>query len=317
MDRPQSNPGRSSSNPIRSGLRPSSIARTWFFQVRGPFLILSVVLVLIGTAAAGFEGFHHPFHAALLFAGVILAHASVNLFNELSDDRTGIDRRTERTPFSGGSGLLQSGITSPRQVTLAAYSTLLGAGAIGVYFVFVRGAIILFFILLGGLVIRCYTPFLARWILGELAAGLCLGSLVVVGSYTVLTGTITPGIVVVSAVPGLLTALLLFLNEFPDTEADRSGGRRHLVIVLGKRASARLYAAALLGVYITVAAASVMRTVPATVLIALLTMPMAFQAGWITNRAYDRSDQLTPALALNVAVVLLTDLLLAVGYWVA
>jgi 1,4-dihydroxy-2-naphthoate octaprenyltransferase len=298
-------------------LKAAALARTWFFQIRGPFLILSVVLVLIGTAAAGYEGVRQPFHAALLFAGVILAHASVNCFNELSDDRTGVDGRTVRTPFSGGSGLLQAGMTTPRQVASAAYATLAAAAAIGLYFVFVRGTVIFVFMVLGGLAIRFYTSFLARWILGELAAGLCLGSLVVVGSYTVLTGRITPGILVVSAVPGLLTALLLFLNEFPDAEADRTGGRRHLVIVLGRRLSSRLYVAALFTVYMTIAAASFIRTVPPTVLVALLTGPIAFFAVRIVWRDHQHPERMIPALALNVAVVLLTDLLLAVGYWVA
>jgi 1,4-dihydroxy-2-naphthoate octaprenyltransferase len=47
----------------------------------------------------------------LLLAGVVLAHISVNLFNEYSDYKTGIDFNTHRSPFSGGSGMIVSGKT--------------------------------------------------------------------------------------------------------------------------------------------------------------------------------------------------------------
>ena len=106
----------------------------WFNQVRGPFLILSVVLVLIGITSAHRHGFVNWGHYILLTIGVIFAHIAVNLFNELSDYRTKIDEYTSRTPFSGGSGMLQSGKTSPRSVTFVANTTLFLAGAIGLYF---------------------------------------------------------------------------------------------------------------------------------------------------------------------------------------
>ncbi len=295
----------------------TAFLRTWFFQIRGPFLILSVVLVMIGMAAAGFEGFRHPVHTVLLFVGVILAHASVNLFNELSDHRTGIDARTSRTPFSGGSGLLQAGATSSRQVAFAAYGTLGIAAAVGTYFVFTRGVIILVFMVLGGVSIRYYSSFFARWVLGELVAGLCLGSLVVLGSYTVLTGTFSPGLVLVSVPPGLLTTLLLFLNEFPDSEPDRRGGRRHLVITLGKKKSARVYCIVLLIVYVSIIGASMVETVPGAVLLALLSFPLALRTALIVLQHHGDIERLNPALGMNVVIVLLTDLLLAVGYWIA
>jgi 1,4-dihydroxy-2-naphthoate octaprenyltransferase len=35
-----------------------------------------------------------------------------------------------------------------------------------------------------------------------------------------------------------MTFDLLLLNELPDEEADRAGGRRNLVLILGRRAAA-------------------------------------------------------------------------------
>jgi len=287
----------------------------WFSQVRGPFLILSLVLVLVGVAAAFHDGFFHWIWALIIAAGVVLAHIAVNLFNEISDFKTGIDSRTKRTPFSGGSGLMQAGATRPEQVTVAAYAALMGAGLMGALCIWRAGWFILLFIIPGALAIRFYTPYLARWLVGEVAAGLTLGSMVVAGTYFVMSARITGPILMISLPPGILTSLLLFLNEFPDLEADQAGGRHHLVIHFGRRRSALIYTIALIILYLLIGAAPLISTLPQTLWLGLLTVPMAFIASRITLRHYNQFERLIPALALNVGVVILTDLLLAVAFF--
>ena len=254
------------------------LAAVWFRQVRAPFLALAVALSLLGIATAHWHGFGHAGRSLLLLAGVVLAHAAVNLFNELSDHETGIDENTARTPFSGGSGMLQAGLTSPRQVRLAAYGALLAAGAIGLYFCLVSGWPLLALMACGALAIRFYTSHLSRWRIGELVSGLTLGSFVVIGVHYALTRFMTSDIIYISAVPGLLTALLLFLNEFPDAEADRRGGRRHLVILLGTKKSAILYAAVVFLLFALIAAGPFILNIPYTVLIALAALPLGVAA---------------------------------------
>jgi 1,4-dihydroxy-2-naphthoate octaprenyltransferase len=287
----------------------------WLQQVRAPFLILAVVLSLVGIATAHWHGFGHAGHSLLLLAGVVLAHAAVNLFNELSDHKTGIDENTVRTPFSGGSGMLQAGLTSPRQVRLAAYGTMLAAGAIGLYFCLISGWPLLALMACGALAIRFYTSHLSRWRIGELVSGLTLGSFVVIGVHYALTRFMTSDIIYISAVPGLLTALLLFLNEFPDAEADRRGGRRHLVILLGSKNSAVVYAAAVLLLFALIAAGPFILNIPYTVLIALATLPVGLAASVLTWKHHDHPALLVKAQGLNVALVIATDLLLALAYF--
>jgi 1,4-dihydroxy-2-naphthoate octaprenyltransferase len=287
----------------------------WFQQIRGPFLILAVALSLLGIATAHWHGFGHFGHSLLLLAGVVLAHVSVNLFNEIADYKSKIDENTVRTPFSGGSGMLQSGQTTVGLVTWAAYLALLAAGAIGLYFCLTSGWPILFFMVCGALAIRFYTSHLAKWLIGEFVSGLTLGSFVVIGSHYALTRFITPDIIYIAIVPGILTALLLFLNEFPDAEADRQGGRRHLVIFFGKKKSAVIYACAVLLLFALIAAGPFILNIPYTVLIALSTLPLGVAAVFMTLKHHDHAARLVPAQGLNVALVILTDLLLAVAYF--
>src|SRR5512138_3455842 len=83
--------------------------------VRVPFLILALILGILGAAVAWYESqrFGSPFsmgYAILATFGLLVAHAAVNIFNEYFDCRSGLDYRTRRTPFSGGSGAIPSGL---------------------------------------------------------------------------------------------------------------------------------------------------------------------------------------------------------------
>ena len=293
----------------------TNLTAIWFQQVRGPFLILSVVLTLIGIATAYWHGFGHLGHSLLLTVGVLFAHVAVNLFNEISDFKSRIDEHTVRTPFSGGSGMLPAGQTTVARVTWAAYLMLAAAGAIGIYFCLVSGWLILFFMICGALAIRFYTTHLTKWMIGELVSGLTLGSFVVIGAHYALTRFISTDIIYISLVPGILTALLLFLNEFPDMEADRQGGRRHLVIFFGTKKSAVLYAGAVGLLFSLIAAGPFVENIPYVVLIALVISPLGAITVVHVFRYHDDPPRLVRAQAMNVAMVLLTDLLLAVAYF--
>ncbi len=287
--------------------------KIWLAQVRANFLLLPVLLVSLGGALAYKQGHFNWGYFYLTLIGIVSAHVSVNLFNEYSDYKTGIDMLTERTPFSGGSGMMQAGLTSPKSVLIAAWLTLFLSFIIGLYFTLKVGLMLLAIIVVGGLATVFYTDYLAKWILGELFAGLCLGTLVVLGSYMVQTGQIEWSAVVLSIPPGILTALLLLLNEFPDLEADRKGGRKHLVIKYGKRKSILIYGVSLAICYLIIVVSCAYNWIPRTALIACLTIPfafLAFRGGWYHST---RGSTILPALELNVLVVLGTDFLLVLG----
>ena len=295
----------------------------WLKQMRADFLVLAVLLTFIGLALAANSGVEFDFFKAfLLIVGVVSAHISVNLFNEYWDHKTKVDFYTEKTPFSGGSGNLQKGWTKPWQVFLAGTITLIISLAIGVYFTFVSHWIIAVFAGVGAISILFYNIVFARIMLGELFAGLSLGSLVVVGTYVGMTVTswdasfveILPTSVILIAIPpGILTALLLLLNEFPDVEADKKGGRRHLVIVFGKKVSAWIYSVLMVIVFLMIVLIPVLKYTSWLLLIALLTWPVAMNACKIALSHEGDMKKLMPALGMNVLTVLGTDLLIALA----
>ncbi len=298
--------------------------QAWLAQTRANFLLLAVFLVAIGLA---YSAKYYPgqdfswLNAILILAGTVSAHISVNLFNELSDYYTKIDFLTKRTPFSGGSGMLIQGKTKPRQVKAAAIGTLLFTAGTGAYFTFTAHWSIAVISIIGAFTIVFYTSILAKVLLGELFAGLALGTLVVIGSFIAMTGTAGAGLFqlvplevwLVSIPPGILTSLLLLLNEFPDVEADREGGRNHLVIKFGKKISAGLYTAGMVITFLILLLLPLLGIASYWLFLALIPLPVAFKASQIALKQGEDTEKLMPAMGMNVMVVLGTDLLIAVA----
>jgi 1,4-dihydroxy-2-naphthoate octaprenyltransferase len=131
------------------------------------------------------------------------------------------------------------------------------------------------------------------------------------------TGRYSWGTLFASLAPGILTSNLLFLNEFPDWEADKKGGRRHFVISLGKKDASYLFVAFLIASYLCIIAGVLTKMMPALTLIGLGTIGFGWKAAKGALRYYDNTEKLVPVLGANVITILGTQALLAVGYVIA
>ncbi len=290
--------------------------KTYLLETRPQFLILPVVLSLLGTSIAWYDGFFHLGYALLGFFGLLLAHAAVNILNDYHDYKSGLDMATQRTPFSGGSGILPAGLMTPGQALRFGLVLLLVAVAIGVYFIIVVGWLLLPLLVIAGLCIVLYTPFILKRHWPEWSPGLGLGVLPVLGAYFIQTGFYSWPALIAAIPSGVLVHNLLFLNEFPDAEADVTVRRKTLPVTIGKQNASVVYTAATLLVYIWIIGWVLAGVMPWFALLALLTFPMALKAIG-GARHNDDPAKLMTALGSNVMVVLLTQLLLGVGYILA
>lgn len=289
--------------------------KTWFLETRPQFLILTPMCVLVGVAAAAYDGFHlRTLHVILTLVGALLAHISVNVLNDYFDYRSGVDLAAKRTPFSGGSGILPAGLLKAQQVYLLGLASLIGVGAIGIYYTIEYGWQILPLGVVGILVVYLYTTHITKNpLLCAIAPGLGFGPLMVVGTYFTQTGqySLTAGLA--SLVPGFLVSNLLLLNQFPDVEADKVASRRHIPIAYGRRFGARVYAVLMLATYVSLAVGVGVGVLPLTALIGLLTLPLAVKTVMGALKNYDDAEKLMPSLGSNILVILLTTLLTGVG----
>lgn len=286
--------------------------------MRLPFVFLAPACALVGLGTAYWTtgSVNWPYFL-LAMVGAAAAHICVNVFNEYLDFKTGLDMHTQRTPFSGGSGALQA------HPELEAAALALGIGAfaltsaIGVFFVHVWGwgiaplGIIGLFLLYGYTAWMVYHPLLCL-----LAPGLGFGPLIVLGTHFALTGQYSWTAAIASLVPFFLVNDLLLLNQFPDLEADRSAGRRHFPILIGRRRSAHIYTFFLLAAYAAIAAGVAFGLLPPFGLLGLLTLFLAVRAIAGVHRNAENIPALIPTLGQNVLINLATPLLLALGSFI-
>lgn len=287
--------------------------KVWFLETRPQFLLLSVVLAFLGNSIAWYDGYFHLGYALLAFVGLLLCHISVNVLNDYFDYTSGIDLEVRRTPFSGGSGILPASLLKPRQIFWFGLVSFLLAVPIGIYFVIARGWDLLPLLLVAAVCTLLYTPVLTRLGWPEWAPGVGMGTLPVLGTYFIQTTAYTIPAVIASIPSGILVHNLLLLNEFPDAKADKKAGRRTLPIVMGKKNAGTVYCAMTLLVYLWIIGGVVAGIMPIFCLIALLTFPLAIKAIQGARKPEDMG-RLVPAMANNVLVVLLTQLLFGIGY---
>lgn len=252
----------------------------------------------------------------LVLMGGLLAHAAVNLLNEYQDFRSGLDLITRRTPFSGGSGALPQMPSAAPLVWIAALLTLSGVLAIGVYFLWLRGWPMLVIGLSGVGLVVAYTRWITHlpWVC-LLAPGLGFGPVMVLGTLVAVGGQIDLASLIVSGVSLLLVSELLLLNQFPDVQADRRVGRRHLPIVLGLQGASRIVVGLLLGAYALIALGQVSGALPTGVWLAWLAVPGAL---WIAVQlpiVLEAPERLLTLLGINVATLLASLALLGAGLW--
>ena len=290
--------------------------KKWLMVIRAPFLPLSVVLAFLGTCIAWYDGAFHLGYALLAFFGILLAHISVDVLNEYFDYKSGIDLETVKTPFSGGSGALPAGLISPRQALWLCLACFIIIIPIGIYFVIVKGWALVPLLVVAGVCILIYSPVILKLRWPEWAPGVGLGALPVLGAYFVQTGEYTWPLVIASVPSFILVHNLLLLNEFPDVEADGKAGRKTTPITMGKARASILYSVLTVVVYLWIIGGVAAGQMPKFSLIALLTIPFAIKAIQGALKSEDMG-KLMPAMANNVLVVLLTQLLLGIGYILA
>ncbi len=285
----------------------------WLRAIRIRFLLASVVAVTNGLAVAYWKtGSIDPFNAALTYVGVIFLHASVDLLNDYWDNKRGIDSLTARTKFSGGTGVLPEKMLTPRAVYVAGIISLVLGLAIGAYFVLLQGITIAVILAFAAVSIYFYSTSIINYGLGELFVGI-KGAMIVLGTFYVQAGAIDSAALYIGTIVGLLSATVLYINAFPDYAADKSKGRRTLVIILGKSNAARVFPLLFAGAYCLIIAGAVLGFAKIHSLASLLSLPLAVRACLSIHRNNEDIDKLIPAMSSTVTYSRLTGFVLALS----
>lgn len=287
---------------------------TWLRVIRIRFLLASVIAVSNGLAISYWR-YHtiDPIYAVLTYVGVIFLHASVDLLNDYWDYKRGIDIATKRTKFSGGTGVLPENLLAPRTVYIAGLVFLILGASIGAYFILVRGVAIAIILGFAVIAIYFYSTRIVNAGLGELFVAI-KGAMIVLGSLYVQNAVLEPAAIYGGAIVGILSATVLFINSFPDYEADKSKGRRTLVIILGRKTASTIFPMFMIAAYALIAGGIFFGLTTVYSLISFVSMPFAIKSALSLRKDPQGIDNIVPAMASTVTYSRITGFLLALGY---
>jgi 1,4-dihydroxy-2-naphthoate octaprenyltransferase len=281
----------------------------WVKALRAPFIVASLIPLGIGASLALLHlGTLNSFLLLLTVVGGSALHISTNMLNDFFDFKSGNDLAVDhRNPFAGGGRVLPTGMISHRSHFAVALSFLAVGSLIGMYLFLLRGLLLLLIGLVGIFSLFFYVgpPLkLAHHGVGEFIVGLNFGPVIVLGTYLVQTGRIDPVAGLASIPVGLLVTAILWVNEFPDVEADLAVGKRTLMARLGRRASVRVYIGILAAAYIVLVIAVLLGFLPPAALASLLSLPIAVKAARHLRAHYEDPHAMIPANALTILLLL-------------
>lgn len=282
----------------------------WFLAARPKTLPAAVSPVIVGSAVAASEGQFAaaPAVAALLVA--VLLQIAANFANDVADFRRGADTGERLGPVR----VTQSGLLTPRQVTIATGATLALAAIPGLYLVWLGGPGLAVLGLLAIAAAVTYTagpkPF-GYLGLGEIFVFLFFGPVAVAGTAYVMTGVVS-AVAMAAAVPtGCLITAILVVNNLRDIETDRASGKRTLAVRIGVEATRREYLFLLVVAYLAPLFLWLSGLTSVGPMLTWATLPMATV---LTRRVWRVNGRaLNPVLAGTARLALWFAIALAIG----
>jgi len=284
--------------------------------LRLPFLAGSMIPVVIGAAMALTAGHFSIWGLLACAAGMAALHTGANLINDYFDNRGSDPVNVRITPFSGGSRAIQDyGASPPIVLAMALLCFAVGAG-VGIYLAGSGRPLVIPIGLLGLGAAWAYSSppltLMSRgW--GETAIFFAFGPLVTLGTYYVMSGSLSWPAFAVGAPQGFFIAGVIWINQFPDYEADRKTGKKNLVVKLGPSLSRCLYCAIMAMGFISVFFLIRAPGISPAVLISFAAFPLAFKAMRILWREYLSHTGIVPAQALTIQTLIAHGLLLSAG----
>ncbi len=296
--------------------------KIWMKELRAPFFIAVIVPVFLGAGLAAhlYGTFDLPLFTLTLL-GVIAVHAGSNVINDYFDYRSGTDVvNRNKSPFNGGSPFLINGQLNPEEVRFGAYVFYAVGLLAALVLTLLVGWVILILFILGVLFGYFYTHStvnLAGRGLGELVVWFAFGPLAVLAAYYVQAGTIGLEALLISVPIGLMISNIILVNEFPDYEADRSAGKRHWVVRMGKNRAAQIYAAMTALAYAVIIVPAVLNVLPIWYLAGLVTLPLAWKATRALIDRYSKREAVLKAQAWTIQVMALTGGVMTVSLYIS
>lgn len=220
--------------PTKEEWRDLDFISRWLIATRAAVLVITLISSGIAGLLAVKEGNFDFLLWSLVTLGLLMAHATNNLLNDLTDHLKGADSGDS---FRARYGVqpVEAGLMSIREVLLYAAGTGLVALLAGAYLAYARGLPVLILLAVGVFFVVFYTWPLKYVGLGELAVLVVWGPLMIGGGYYTITGEWSWEVVLAGLPYALGTTAIIFGKHIDKLDADRRKGIRTLPVILGEK----------------------------------------------------------------------------------
>ncbi|MBW2608968.1 MAG: prenyltransferase [Deltaproteobacteria bacterium] len=288
--------------------------------LRAPFISVSVVSVLIGAVFA-FTEKHFSFSLFIItVVGVAALHLAANLLNDYYDARGSDPINVRPTPFSGGSRVIQDGELKAGIVlvmSLFFFALALFSAILLIYYGRLPAVLLGLLGLFAGWAYSAPPLQLMSRGWGEIVIFFAFGPLVTLGSYCVMSESMSLEAFVMGVPMGFLIMGIIWINQFPDYQADRDAGKRTLVVRIGPKIARYFYCLIMLLSFVSIILLVGVMGFSYLTMIAFISFPLAFKAMRIAWKEYLSYEGLIPAQALTVQTAIVQGLLFVLGLFLS
>ncbi len=290
----------------------------YFAATRPAFILATVMPIFLGLGYCVYEGHTINWLTAVLtlFAGILL-HAAINVLNDYYDSLNGTDDLNQERvfPFTGGSRFIQNAVLTRRQTFIYGIGLVLTVILIGSYLISQTGISLFWLGLFGMLLGWGYSapPLnLNSRGLGEMSVLAGFG-LLPLGTYLVQTSALSSMLLLVSLPVGLLTANLLYINQFPDRQADIQAHKLHWVARLSPHVARWGYVLIASLAWLTLLALIISGVLPLLASISAIPAILSIKAARELLQNADTPQQLAPAIQMTILAMLAHGALLTLA----
>lgn len=266
--------------PLAAELADLDPVARFLYAARSVILVISFQAALLAGLLAATDRQFVAVPFALLVLAYVVLHAISNLSNDYFGARRGHD--TDDSPRRRYTvHPLLSGAVSSRLLVRGLLVLAVMAAAIGVYFVRLRGWPAVLLAAAGALLLWAYDAApraLKELGLGEVAAFVVWGPLMIAGGYYVITGHPSRAALIASVPYGLGVMSILVGKHIDQRVFDAGKHQRTLPVLLGERRARAFNRAAVAGMYVVIVLGILAGAITPFALVVLFAAPRALRA---------------------------------------
>lgn len=297
-----------------------SALKKWWLATRYHYVPPSMFPVVIASLVSwANEMSFSAWFFSVVFVTVIINHIALNMTDDYFDYKHAVDhqKQAEKNPYTGGSGVLTSGLIKPRKIAIVFSILYIFVIISGFYLAAERGWIVLLFGLIGLASSIFYTAPPVKFShhgLGEVTMLLNFGPVLGLGAYFVQTQSLNWEVFIATLPCGIMLFSLIVLNEIPDHSEDIQAGKLTLVARYGKQKGLNLYIIGWSTTYCVIIFGVLSMLLPSFVLFAFISLPWIIRSIYTGKNQLNNQKNFTDANLDNIKGNALTNLGLITGY---